>query len=1231
MKNQLLAAIALCCATSSTMPLWAQQYGRPDIVVVTPNLTEDEKGGGKYYLYHVATGKFLGANDTRLAVDSLGLEVTLTYGEERAGLYGQEPTVPGEGWIFNMLEGKANGNRFHEVYMTNESEAWIDCGSEGHMLYAITKNADNDYYRIKVVAQDPTYGAESGSTMYANGFWGVADMTTFNVNPLTDPNAVGFEDAGVDWQFVTPEEWEVYQAKNGPLRTALNLAAEQGYTDVAKYEALFNGTDATAEVITSAASELTVAVNNMAGEGATEANPKDFTSYITNPNFDGGNTGWTDTETSVGLGHQTGTSYSDPDDEAIVMSGFCEKWHAAPYSTPANIHQVLTGMPQGRYRLSALTLGYNQADWQETPCGVYLFANDSRAEAWTIKHGGLKNGAVDPKDPAAPSPRAVTLDFYNRGGDITLGLMTENTNCNWIGIDNVQLVFLGNEGGMAGELARVAAEAEQAKADLDAAQSAYTAECGTKLTEAIAHAKELAAVSGASDDDLYAALVQVNTRMDSLNLEIEAYEQFNVTLNEIIAIASNSPYQGVSFPKFMAFYTSVQSGYRNKTLTMADMDGAYDEALRLYNEDVQSLLSDGSISNMTGLLTNPDFTGNSTSGWTKTGDGNYGAANNVVEVWNGRNWEVSQEMSGLPEGFYKISVQAFYAPYSNAGNTSVINNWTSVYGTEGDQVNTVKASLFANDASALICHVADSAKTAALSAGSWLQITEAPNAPDLAGKYIPGDRAAVEAVFNADAANYRDSVTCYVGEDGILKLGLGLSGVTENDSWVAFDNFQLTLVKDEAEQQQGAVAALNAKIAEAQALPTADCMVEEAVNGLLTAITNAQAVVQQATITTEQFVETMASLESAIELFNTANTKFEEINELVNGYLSKEDEIYNEYQGGEDFIDAVYEVDDKIGAAETGSVRYAYATLEEIEQDMNSLQVAYGNLMAAEIDFTTATVDEPVDVTSMIKNPSFQEETVDESGDVTEVAFNYDGWEVSYDKAEVITASDSVFEYYNSENADIHQTIYALKQGYYRVTLNGFYRDGSNEAAALAHRDGTEVIRAYVYAATASGQLSKPLASQPAGVHDVLFHNNDAAVNDTLFNDDLLYHRICNDRLSAKASFNNGYYEVAMSFYVKEGESVDLGVRKDGGVSMDWMLIDDFHLYYLGDGDANKPDDMGTTSVEDAVAEGTAEVVASQWFTINGVRVDEPKQRGIYIRQDILADGSKKAVKVMVR
>ena len=48
-------------------------------------------------------------------------------------------------------------------------------------------------------------------------------------------------------------------------------------------------------------------------------------------------------------------------------------------------------------------------------------------------------------------------------------------------------------------------------------------------------------------------------------------------------------------------------------------------------------------------------------------------------------------------------------------------------------------------------------------------------------------------------------------------------------------------------------------------------------------------------------------------------------------------------------------------------------------------------------------------------------------------------------------------------------------------------------------------------------------------------------------------------------------------------------------------------------------------------ADGAVTVVSSVWYTINGVRVDGPKQRGIYIRQDLMSDGTKKAVKVLVK
>ena len=39
----------------------------------------------------------------------------------------------------------------------------------------------------------------------------------------------------------------------------------------------------------------------------------------------------------------------------------------------------------------------------------------------------------------------------------------------------------------------------------------------------------------------------------------------------------------------------------------------------------------------------------------KTGDGDFkNDGTRVSEVWNGRNWEVYQEISGLPQGSYKI-------------------------------------------------------------------------------------------------------------------------------------------------------------------------------------------------------------------------------------------------------------------------------------------------------------------------------------------------------------------------------------------------------------------------------------------------------------------------------------------------------------------------------------------------------------------------------------------------
>ena len=59
MKNKMLALVALCGATSSTMPLWAAEWADPVSEFAAPDLKTDGTGGGVYYVYHVATQKFM--------------------------------------------------------------------------------------------------------------------------------------------------------------------------------------------------------------------------------------------------------------------------------------------------------------------------------------------------------------------------------------------------------------------------------------------------------------------------------------------------------------------------------------------------------------------------------------------------------------------------------------------------------------------------------------------------------------------------------------------------------------------------------------------------------------------------------------------------------------------------------------------------------------------------------------------------------------------------------------------------------------------------------------------------------------------------------------------------------------------------------------------------------------------------------------------------------------------
>lgn len=250
MKNRLLALMALCGATSSTLPLWAA-WEDPELQFVEPNLTADETGGGVYYIYHVATQKFMTNGQpygTRLVVAETGQEVTLSYGEdyELANLpETDEEYSTAKGWRLSMMKAPSNGG-YHELFINpGGAEIYVDHNKTGHILWKIVK--EGEVYRIKVIDEDKIYGVEANGGLYANSYMAVNEGKT-TVDPLIDKNTAGYENAKDEWKFVAPETYEVFQAKK-LLKVQLEAADAIGFTEYTDYAALYNQADATVEAI----------------------------------------------------------------------------------------------------------------------------------------------------------------------------------------------------------------------------------------------------------------------------------------------------------------------------------------------------------------------------------------------------------------------------------------------------------------------------------------------------------------------------------------------------------------------------------------------------------------------------------------------------------------------------------------------------------------------------------------------------------------------------------------------------------------------------------------------------------------------------------------------------------------------------------------------------------------------------------------------------------------------
>lgn len=167
---------------------------------------------------------------------------------------------------------------------------------------------------------------------------------------------------------------------------------------------------------------------------ASDDEPADYTAFIINPDFETGNIkGWDITSTNFDdIGYQDNNAHYN---DEIVISRFGQIWKSGATIGDGHIQQVVKYLPEGTYQLDVDAISANQLS-DDTTTGISLFALES-----------LDGAEVQKVEIATDdwTPEHFNFIFKKQAADsdVTLGILVESTNGNWIAVDNFRLTYFG--------------------------------------------------------------------------------------------------------------------------------------------------------------------------------------------------------------------------------------------------------------------------------------------------------------------------------------------------------------------------------------------------------------------------------------------------------------------------------------------------------------------------------------------------------------------------------------------------------------------------------------------------------------------------------------------------------------------------------------------------------------------------------------------------------------------
>lgn len=1108
-KRNLLLTALFAAGLSAQAQGW--EIAKPDATQYAPLAA-----GDTVYLYNVESQLFLNeGNDwgTHATMAETGqkviveqyLDPAISAWDGKTYLLKNQSALKGWKYLFidadtvNVYVDRGSQENFYFEFEALEGNTYRIFGAD------LNPYANHSYKPTYYIGHNPNYydnrnGVETGTGV----IFGESTVTT----PLY-----------TTWAFISQESYAAYMRSIDTYNKALELQqtiieAEEKGIDTAEAMATYENTESTLEELVAALDKLNLAISKLIEEGVSPDDPMDITEkYIVNATFEENYDGW---QYDTGARNSQVLTNNLVDGE--VFSGkFWENWSSGTYS--GRMYKTVENLPNGVYRLSM---------------GAFRYAGDR-----TFVYAGEDSVMVTSATPATYEVMTIV-----ENNTLEVGLKTLEYSNGWMGIDNVKLIYYGNQ------LSSYLYWAEDFKNKYGEVTAQYY-----QMSLYEEFQKSLEAISAATDKDgVMAALDEARRIYTLLEENIAAWDAYCQLLEEGNEIRTDPTLSESEQKSKLAIYVARTASaiLNEKALSTEEIILETEKLSAMIEEAIVNSLTVGH--DVTGrFLTNADFT-DGVNGWTigygslKTGGA---SVNPNAESWQ-TSFNMYQQVANIPNGVYQFDFSGF----TRSGD--VATSWA-------ERENPVEvAYAYVNRTEKALTDYSAGATTDA-------SIYTSPEMPE-EGYYAPNNLDEVARGFNAGL--YKNTMYGIV-TDGVLCVGIYSDYMSSHpNSWAAWDNFRLIYQGKDAGVLSTALKEFSAQ---------AERLVQKQMSTIvLLALTDAMGKAETALNGTgEEMFDAYAALDAQIAEADTSITKYAE---LMTALLDLEAN-YAEFMAtasDEALDNAQALLNDVLNGYNSGTY-----TDEEAENMIAEMEKAKTDLRTP-IGVNEASDENPVEMTSRIINPTF-------------INDNNEGWSGS---GAAHGMKVQAAEFWNA-NFDFYQTITNLPNGTYKVSVDGFYRNGWATADEWKHYlDGTDEVQAFLYAASGTDTCSTPLIA----VWDDI-DNNSLGVNEntTIYDGKTVYSP--NDMASAVTYFVNGQFNDNHVFINVEDGTLTIGLRKTVLHSEDWTMFDNFRLFYFGNASSKQESDNPMFIEKTPVDTTGGENVI---YDLTGRRVKNPT-RGLYI------------------